>query len=123
MEDLTSRTCVPCHGGVPRVRGRELEAFARQVPGWEVVAPHPLSLVCFRYAPDRASEEERNSLNERIMAHVNATGEAFLSHTKLGGVFTLRLAVGNIRTTARHVERAWELLNEKLSEITSDGRG
>jgi 4a-hydroxytetrahydrobiopterin dehydratase len=42
MEDLASRTCVPCHGGVPRLRGRELEEFARQVPAWEVVAEHHL---------------------------------------------------------------------------------
>lgn len=42
MEDLASKTCVPCHGGVPRLGGAELEAFAGQVPGWEVVAGHHL---------------------------------------------------------------------------------
>jgi aromatic-L-amino-acid decarboxylase len=51
------------------------------------------------------------------MEAVNATGELFLSHTKLNGVFTLRLAVGNIRTEEAHVRRAWALLNEKLSEL------
>ena len=54
------------------------------------------------------------------MNAVNATGEVFLSHTKLGGVFTLRLAIGNIRTTERHVRRAWELLNEKLRELSKE---
>ncbi len=42
MGDLANKTCVPCHGGVPRLRGRELEAFAEGVPGWEVVAEHHL---------------------------------------------------------------------------------
>jgi len=72
----------------------------------------PLSLVCFRYAPDGASDDERDRLNERILDRVNASGEVFLSHTKLAGSYTIRLAVGNIRTQLTHVERAWELLRE-----------
>ncbi len=89
---------------------QEFAAWVRAEPGWEVAAPHPLSLVCFRWAPDGTSEEERNSLNERLMQDVNATGEVFLSHTKLDGRYVLRLAIGNIRTEHRHVARAWELL-------------
>jgi aromatic-L-amino-acid/L-tryptophan decarboxylase len=76
---------------------------------WELLAPVPLSVVCFRA---RVADE----VNEALMNAANAGGEIFLSHTKLGGVFTLRLAVGNIRTTEAHVRRAWELLNEKLNE-------
>jgi aromatic-L-amino-acid decarboxylase len=83
--------------------------------GWEVVAPHPFSLVCFRFAPEGTSEEARNSLNERIMATVNASGEVYLSHTKLHGRYVLRLAIGNIRTEARHVARAWELLRQAVA--------
>ena len=79
---------------------------------WELLAPVPLSLVCFRYAPAGTSEKERDRLNERILERVNASGEVFLSHTKLGGRYTIRLAVGNIRTQQPHVERAWALLRE-----------
>ena len=43
---------------------------------------------------------------------VNRTGEVFLSHTRLAGRFTIRVSVGNLRTEARHVDRAWALLNE-----------
>jgi aromatic-L-amino-acid decarboxylase len=53
---------------------------------------------------------------------VNATGDVFLSHTRLDGRFVLRLAVGHIRTTERHVARAWELLNEQLSEVRQQGK-
>jgi aromatic-L-amino-acid decarboxylase len=49
------------------------------------------------------------------MDAVNRTGEIFLSHTRLAGRFVIRLAVGNLRTEPRHVERAWDLLREAAS--------
>jgi aromatic-L-amino-acid decarboxylase len=89
---------------------QEFAGWVKAEPGWEVVAPHAFSLVCFRHAPDGTTEEERNALNERILGEVNATGEVYLSHTKLDGRYVLRMAIGNIRTERRHVARAWELL-------------
>jgi aromatic-L-amino-acid decarboxylase len=97
---------------------QEFAAWVRAEPGWEVCAPHPLSLVCFRYAPEGTTEAEREALNARVMHEVNAGGEAFLSHTKLGERYVLRLAVGNIRTERRHVARAWELLRASASGST-----
>jgi aromatic-L-amino-acid/L-tryptophan decarboxylase len=94
---------------------REFADWVRADPAWEVVAPVPFSLVCFRYAPSGVHEEAMNEMNARILANVNATGEVFLSHTKLDGRYVLRLAVGNIRTEERHVRRAWELLKEAAS--------
>jgi aromatic-L-amino-acid decarboxylase len=91
---------------------REFADWVKAETEWEVVAPIPFSLVCFRYAPSGAHEEVLNEMNARILAHVNASGEVFLSHTKLDGRYVLRLAVGNIRTEERHVRRAWELLRE-----------
>jgi aromatic-L-amino-acid decarboxylase len=91
---------------------REFADWVKAETEWEVVAPIPFSLVCFRYAPSGAHEEVLNEMNARILAHVNASGEVFLSHTKLDGRHVLRLAVGNIRTEERHVRRAWELLRE-----------
>jgi aromatic-L-amino-acid decarboxylase len=58
------------------------------------------------------NESAIDRLNERIMERVNASGEAFLSHTKLDGKFVIRLAVGNLRTEERHVRRAWELIKD-----------
>ena len=89
---------------------QELAAWVKAEPGWEIVAPHEFSLVCFRHAPADASDDERDALNASILARVNASGEAFLSHTKLDGRYVLRMAIGNIRTERRHVARAWELL-------------
>jgi aromatic-L-amino-acid/L-tryptophan decarboxylase len=79
-------------------------------PGWERVAPVPFSTVVFRRRPEGLSEVETDALNESILAAVNASGEVFLSHTRLRGRYVLRLAVGNLRTTEVHLRRAWELL-------------
>ncbi|HMA25926.1 MAG TPA: pyridoxal-dependent decarboxylase, partial [Gemmatimonadaceae bacterium] len=79
---------------------------------WELMSPVPFSLVCFRYAPHGMSDLERDRCNEAIMHAVNAGGDVFLSHTKLHGRFTLRLAIGNIRTEERHVALAWQRLKE-----------
>jgi aromatic-L-amino-acid decarboxylase len=81
-------------------------------PGWQVAAPVPLSLVCFRHAPEGMTDGEADAHNERIMAAVNASGRAFLSHTRLRGRIVLRLAVGNLRTTEAHARAAWDLLRE-----------
>jgi aromatic-L-amino-acid/L-tryptophan decarboxylase len=82
---------------------------------WEMLAPVPFALVCFRATPKHASELDE--LTERLMNRINTSGEAYLSHTKLDGKFTLRLSVGSIRVEERHLVKIWELLNETLAEI------
>jgi len=72
---------------------------------WELAAPRRFSLVVFRWNGTDAE-------NERILQRVNASGEMFITHTKLDGRYVLRLAIGNARTTEEHVRRAWKVLNE-----------
>jgi aromatic-L-amino-acid decarboxylase len=77
------------------------------------MADVPFSVVCFRCVPDGMVDEGAlEALNQQLLDAVNASGEVFLSHTKLRGQFVLRLAIGNLRTTEAHVRRAWELLRE-----------
>ncbi len=115
-----------------RIRSHlELAAgFAERVDAerdWERLAPVPFSTVCFRYRPaalrGRGSEPEvpalLDDLNTRLMDAVNATGEVFLSHTRLDGRFTIRLAIGNLRTEGRHVDRAWELLRREADRLAT----
>ena len=85
--------------------------------GWELCAPVHLSLTCFRVAPAHASEAERERLNSAILQRVNASGEAYLSHTRLGGRYVLRLAIGNIRTQESHLARTWELLQRAADDV------
>ncbi len=104
-------------------RIREHCRLARLFANWvddaenvETLAPVPFALVCFRARPKGLSEEETNALNEKIMNEINASGEAYLSHTKLNGRFTLRLSVGSIRVEERHLRKVWDLLQAKVSE-------
>lgn len=85
--------------------------------GWEITAPVTLSLVCFRHVPSGATEAEIASINAAIMERVNARGRVYLSHTKLEGRYTLRLAIGNIRTDRSHVELAWQELRDAAVSV------
>ena len=95
--------------------------LARRLVGWieadhhfEIVAPTPLNLVCFRHLGS-------DGLNERIMNEINGGGKIFLTHTRLNGRFVLRLCVGQSHTEAEHVERAWELIVDAAQGIRERG--
>jgi aromatic-L-amino-acid decarboxylase len=79
------------------------EGWVLAEPGWELCAPRPFSVVCFRR---EGSDEE----NEALLERVNASGEVFLSGTRLDGRFVLRLAAGNTRQTEDDARVAWEVL-------------
>ena len=86
------------------VRLAELFAeLVREEPGWEVAAPQRFSLVCFRREGDDAE-------NQAILERANASGELFMSHTRLDGRYVLRLAIGSERTTEADVRRAWDVI-------------
>ena len=98
--------------GAEGVRARLAEhvRLAQLFAGWvdddqafERVAPAPFSVVCFR---KKGSDAD----NEALLERVNASGDVFLSHTKLNGRYVIRLAVGNLRTEERHVRKAWDLI-------------
>ncbi|NNE97778.1 MAG: aminotransferase class V-fold PLP-dependent enzyme [Pyrinomonadaceae bacterium] len=86
---------------------------------FEIMSETTFSLVCFRACPKGI--EDLDVLNERIMNELNASGEAYLSHTKLNGKFTLRLSVGSIRVEERHLKKVWDLLRKKVSRKRAKG--
>jgi aromatic-L-amino-acid decarboxylase len=103
------------HFGAEGLRARLTEhiRLARLFASWveasdrfELAAPVPFSVVCFRLRGDRSDDD-----HARVLDAVNASGDVFLSHTKLAGRYALRLAIGNLHTAESHVRRAWELLN------------
>jgi aromatic-L-amino-acid decarboxylase len=110
-------------------RLREHIALARELATWidesdrfERLAPVHFSTVVFRaIGSGRADEPEqrRDDLNQRILDDVNASGEVFLSHTRVRGQLSLRVAIGNIRTTRDHVRRAWELLTQAYDRLAA----
>jgi aromatic-L-amino-acid decarboxylase len=88
----------------------QFEGWVRDEPGWEICAPRPFSVVCFR--PD--GEDARS---EALLEAVNASGEAYLSHTRLDGRHVLRLAIGNGWTTAADVRLAWDVLQREAARL------
>jgi aromatic-L-amino-acid/L-tryptophan decarboxylase len=91
--------------------------LAQQFANWvkadsrfELAAPAPLNLVCFRH---KGGDEA----NQGLMDRLNRSGDLYLTHTKLSGRTTLRLCVGQTNTEARHVERAWRRIQEEAAQI------
>ena len=109
------------NGLIERIRehcrlAKMFESRVRESDEWELLAPVPFALVCFRAAPRNIADLD--DFNETLMNKINASGAAFLSHTKLNGKFTLRLSIGNINVEQRHIEKVWRLLNEHAESLT-----
>jgi aromatic-L-amino-acid/L-tryptophan decarboxylase len=94
---------------------QEFAQWVDRSENFERMAPVPFSLVCFRAHPQDASD--LNALNLRLMDAVNATGKAYLSHTKLNGQTVLRMAIGHLKTEREHIERTQQLLEDCLGAL------
>jgi aromatic-L-amino-acid/L-tryptophan decarboxylase len=109
------------HGLQDRLRAhialaQEFAAWVEAEPGWEIAAPHPLSVVCFRYVPEPGRDPlEIDAQNAAIAEAVNASGEVFLSTTRLRDRLVLRVAIGNERTTRDDVALAWDVLRREAA--------
>jgi aromatic-L-amino-acid decarboxylase len=90
----------------------QFKADVDSADDFETLAPSPINLVCFRYRPPGVPEEDLDVLNERLMDSLNATGKVYLTHTKLDGRYSLRLVVGQTFVELRHVQAAWELIQD-----------
>jgi aromatic-L-amino-acid decarboxylase len=77
---------------------------------FEIIAPAPLNLICFRVKGD-------DGLNEELLRRLNASGQLYLSHTKLNGKFTLRFCVAQMRTELHHVEHAWAAICAEATKL------
>ncbi len=106
--------------------GQLFAGWVDEHPGFERLAPTPLSVVCFRARPsqiesldDEQRAAELDAFNEELLRRLNAGGAIYLSHTELRGRYTLRLAIGNIRTTEKHVARAWELIKQESEALAA----
>jgi len=98
---------------------QQLASWIDEHPEFERLAPTPLSVVCFRARPSHIQDDEDalDAFNEALLNRINAGGEVYLSHTKLNDRYTLRLAIGNVRTEERHVTHAWELIRRESERL------
>ncbi len=87
-------------------------------PYYSIAAPVTMAVVCFRYEPPGMDAERCDELNERVVETVNASGEAYLTHTTLGGRRAMRIGVGNVLTTERHLAEAWRRILAEGMRLT-----
>lgn len=102
---------------------RAFASWIDAAAGWRVVAPVHLGTVAYRYEPGWGDPQAEDAANLEILQRVNATGEAFITHTALDGRVALRVAIGNLKTTSAHVERVWDLLREAAVEVEREWGG
>ncbi len=104
------------------------QKFARWIEdstNFQLLAPVPFSTLCFRMVPEDLSDSTEdkkvhnylNALNEALLQTVNQSGKVFLSHTTLNDIYTIRLAIGNIKTTEKNVEEAWKVLSKQCPSL------
>jgi aromatic-L-amino-acid decarboxylase len=108
-----------------RAHIRSHVALAQEFAAWvdaderfDVVTPHPFSLVCLR--PRWADDVDDDVATMTLLERLNDGGEVFLTHTNVRGQVVLRMAVGSPATTRAHVERVWALLREGHDWLASD---
>ena len=89
---------------------QEFASWVESDPDFELAAPAPLNLVCFRHLAGDA-------VNQEVMDRINRSGELYLTHTKLNDILTLRMSIGQTGTQRRHVENAWRRIREAANAV------
>ncbi len=99
----------------------EFRTWVEAAADFTVAAPSPFGLVCFRYAPVSLAGDGAalDAANRALLARVNAHGSVFLTHTVLGGRYTLRMAIGQWQTAREHVEAAWTLIQNAVPAMAA----
>jgi aromatic-L-amino-acid decarboxylase len=91
-----------------------LAAWVKETPGFELTAPQSMGVVCFRYAPSGMDAETADRVNTAAVEHMNAAGDAYLTHTRLRGRVSMRVGIGNIHTTQRDLHQLWERMRQDV---------
>lgn len=94
-----------------------LSEMIRNETDFEILAPVTINVVCFRFHPAGKTEEELNSLNEKLNHRLNDSGKIYLTHTTLNGKYTLRMVTGQTNVNSGHVEKAWALIRETAGSL------
>lgn len=102
--------------GLDIEKARHLASLVENTPGFELMAPAPLSIVCFRYKPAGVSEEKAEKLNKKIIAAIEQDGRIFLTGTRIDGKTVMRVCFINPRTTLKDVE----VITQVVSNLAGD---
>lgn len=98
--------------------GQWLKEEVENHSSFELLAPVPVNLVCFRFKPNEVNNLDMlNKMNEELVHQLNDSGKLFLTHTKLNGIYTIRMVMGNTDVEKRHVEAAWQLIKKFSNDL------
>ena len=98
---------------------QDFRSWVEKDPQFELLAPVKVNTICFRFRPceRELEEEELDELNRRIMDEINAGGNIYMTHTRLGGRFALRVSIGQTYTRSHHVENAWRIIQRTSAKV------
>jgi aromatic-L-amino-acid decarboxylase len=106
-------------------RLRECIRLANVLADWiksdnrfELAAPVSMGVVCFRFVG--GDESKFDHLNSEIVEKINASGRAYLTQTKLRDRTVMRIGLGNVLTTEKHLQRVWEMIRETANELNRE---
>ena len=99
---------------------KKLANEIKQDQDFELLEPQHLNVVCFRYRPEWIGDTSNiNEYNENLNRKLNETGKIYLTHTKVNGIYTLRMVVAQTYVTENHVFKAWELIKETAENLNN----
>ncbi|UCH15599.1 MAG: aminotransferase class V-fold PLP-dependent enzyme [Bacteroidales bacterium] len=97
---------------------RYIEEKIKAHNNFEIVVPANFNLICFRFKPGNITDNEKlNELNLQLLNKINNTGKIYLSHTRLKGIYTLRMATGQTNLEQKHVDQAWKVIQEQSENL------
>lgn len=92
----------------------KFKGWVEQNPDYEILAPLTLNVVCFRYHPKNINDQEQlNQINANLLQEINETGRIYLTHTKIGEIYTIRMVIGQTNVDQRHIEEAWKVIRNE----------
>jgi len=101
---------------------QQLAGEIRRHPAFELLAPAPLNAICFRHLPAGVTDPAAiDAVNAELLERLNNSGSVFMTHTRLNGLFAIRMVVGQTNVQQRHVDRAWTLIRETAAGLSSSG--
>ncbi len=96
----------------------KFKGWVEQNSDYEILAPLTLNVVCFRYHPEDINDEEQlNQINANLLQQINETGRIYLTHTKIGEIYTIRMVIGQTNVDQRHIEEAWDVIREESGKL------
>jgi len=99
---------------------KELADEIGHTDDFELLAPTPLNLICFRYRPTGANNaEDLNKANATLLEELNRTGKLYITHTMLNDVYSLRMVIGQTNVKQKHVDDAWRLIQSTARRLTT----